>query len=451
MFALGEPVATVVVDITSCGAAVASNALGSRYDETSTCGRAKDAFAVAPAAASKLPNASVPGHFSLPPSNHGMPSFLGFERADNMDSMDFADERSDVILCCAFNEVTNLVAVAVSDFRIVMYTLQGAAQAPGRRRELKGHEKRVNDIAFECRGNVLVSASDDGTVVGWNTTSCSPTFRISLGYEVRSVALTSEGCVVAGLSDGTIHFWKISSSSHGSPQKIGVYEESHAEAITQIKFHPAQPRCMITASEDGLLCVFNTSATSEDDALLTIANANSSVRRFGLFGPGLNCAWCLTATETLALWRIDDDCDEIANFEDVRDTIRKTSGIAVDYLVECFYDAAKDTLALLAGDHVGGVHVFRVTQKGFAHLYSFPRGRRSHSSTVRCVAAARNAVLTGGDDGILCVWPRVSGHQATITGASAAAPSSGSPSRGGLAGRRAARGRPRMQVKHKPY
>ena len=146
MFALGEPVATVVVDITSCGAAVASNALGSRYDETSTLQTSRRCVQIAPAASNC--ERERPGHFGLPPSNHGMPSFLGFERADNMDSMDFADERSDVILCCAFNEVTNLVVCAIH--LVVMYTLQGAAQAPGRRRELKGHEKRVNDITFEC-------------------------------------------------------------------------------------------------------------------------------------------------------------------------------------------------------------------------------------------------------------------------------------------------------------
>ena len=80
-----------------------------------------------------------------------------------------------------------------------------------------------------------------------------------------------EGCVVAGLSGGTIHFGKYRRHRTVRLKDRGL--RNHAEAITQIKFHPAQPRCMITASEDGLLCVFNTSATSEDDALPTIANA----------------------------------------------------------------------------------------------------------------------------------------------------------------------------------
>lgn len=44
-----------------------------------------------------------------------------------------------------------------------------------------------------------------------------------------------------------------------------------------MKFHPSQPDSLATGSTDGLVCVFDISQTSEDDAILWTFNTESSV------------------------------------------------------------------------------------------------------------------------------------------------------------------------------
>ena len=206
------------------------------------------------------------------------------------------------------------------------------------------------------------------------------------------------------MENGSVQFW----TNAEAPKKFAAFVESHVEAVTQLSFHPLQPeKYIVSASEDGLLCVFDLSVgTREDDALLHVANAGSSISRFGFFGPGLSCVWCVTATETLALWRVDDDCDEIQHFKNIREEFRRLGLHRIDYLVECLYDAATCELSLLVGDHGGSMHLLRVTPQSVSPLYSFRRCQQGHTSTVRCITQTSFGLITGGDDGLLCVWPR---------------------------------------------
>lgn len=373
--------------------------------------------------------------------NHGNESY------DTDDDMDILKDDGHVILCSAYDDSTRTLAVALSDFRILLFEnkriSETVAVAPRAqllfKGDLRGLEDRVNDFVFHASGTSLISVSNDGHVVGWNLKTRSPTFRFRTDSPSRSVNIAplSSPCVVVGLEDGSIEFWDISSG----PRKVGTYDSSHAEAVTQIMFHPRQKQCMITASEDGLLCVFNISASCEDDALLSIANANSSIHKFGLFGPHLNCAWCLTATETLALWRIDADCDEIAEFEDARSLAHKSCGVEIDYFLECFTEPETNSLLLLGGDHTGKLHLFSVTPQGLALAFSLPASRYSHSSTVRCVAISNDSLMTGADDGILCVWPRaLRGIDKCGTGTSSDSSSSSRSSSGSGSGSRGAGG-----------
>ena len=45
----------------------------------------------------------------------------------------------------------------------------------------------------------------------------------------------------------------------------------------QVKFHPNKSDWLATGSTDGLVCVFDISQSSEEDALVTTLNSESSV------------------------------------------------------------------------------------------------------------------------------------------------------------------------------
>ena len=47
--------------------------------------------------------------------------------------------------------------------------------------------------------------------------------------------------------------------------------------VFQVKFHPTKPASLATGSTDGLVCVFDISQSSEEDALVTTLNSESSV------------------------------------------------------------------------------------------------------------------------------------------------------------------------------
>lgn len=60
---------------------------------------------------------------------------------------------------------------------------------------------------------------------------------------------------------------------------MGAYWESHSEEITQVRFHPRLADRLATGSADGLINVFDISASSEDDALEHCFNTESSVQQ----------------------------------------------------------------------------------------------------------------------------------------------------------------------------
>lgn len=67
--------------------------------------------------------------------------------------------------------------------------------------------------------------------------------------------------------------------------QLGCYEESHSQLVTDLIFHPEAPMQLVSASEDGLLCVFNVAAPNEDEAADTVVATEDAIRSIGLFGP----------------------------------------------------------------------------------------------------------------------------------------------------------------------
>lgn len=49
-------------------------------------------------------------------------------------------------------------------------------------------------------------------------------------------------------------------------------------------FHPQRPTTLVSGSEDGLVCVYDTGVAQADEALATIINAECPVRDLTFFG-----------------------------------------------------------------------------------------------------------------------------------------------------------------------
>jgi len=87
--------------------------------------------------------------------------------------------------------------------------------------------------------------------------------------------------------------------------QLGEYTDSHADSVTHIMFHPTAPTQILSASEDGLLCVFDMRAKVEDDALVTVIPTEGGCPlAVGTFGPKAAFAYCATDMGNVSLWNL---------------------------------------------------------------------------------------------------------------------------------------------------
>jgi len=62
---------------------------------------------------------------------------------------------------------------------------------------------------------------------------------------------------------------------------------------------------LASASEDGLVVLHDPPALTEKNALLSVVNVGSPVRRIGFFGPGYEGLYALTRNETMGCYHWD--------------------------------------------------------------------------------------------------------------------------------------------------
>ncbi|KAL8636658.1 MAG: hypothetical protein Q9228_005971, partial [Teloschistes exilis] len=65
--------------------------------------------------------------------------------------------------------------------------------------------------------------------------------------------------------------------SRATSQPLLQYVESHSDDVTELAFHPSQTSCLLSGSTDGLINLYDTTITDEDDALIQVFNHGSSI------------------------------------------------------------------------------------------------------------------------------------------------------------------------------
>ena len=96
----------------------------------------------------------------------------------------------------------------------------------------------------------------------------------------------------------------------------------------QLHFLPSSPSTLLSASTDGLVNIFNTSISDEDDALIQIINHGSAVHHANFLSEAE--IFALSSDEQLSVYRRtessdaevdDDDVPPALTFGDVRPTL----------------------------------------------------------------------------------------------------------------------------------
>ena len=251
-------------------------------------------------------------------------------------------EDGDWVLCLAGNEVQNLVACALSSGEIQLYdrnTFRLIHSLEGQNNddvENSGHI--LTEITFETfDANVIAATSTDGnmklfdirqhangtTLLGAasTATAASPVVQMKLPRpeeEALCLSIGFDGNIAAvGSNKGKIHFFDVRQSQ----QILGTYKQSHTNEVTKLCFQPttgsstssmlpsgtrSTTPLLLSGSEDGLACIFDTSQPTEDDALQNILTVQAPIREVGFFGPNSEAVYCLTGSESLQLYNIHD-------------------------------------------------------------------------------------------------------------------------------------------------
>jgi hypothetical protein len=295
--------------------------------------------------------------------------------------------------------------------------------------DLAGHSGPITDAHFALpeEPSLLHTSSADGTVRGWDVRS-GQTVEQYAAPRAEALCCHAGGALVAAGAGDRLLFW-----DRRTRKAAAAFADTHAQDVTQVRFHPTRPTTVVSASDDGLVAVFDTAGgLDEDEGFRAALNIGTAPARLGWYGPGSAKLWCCSGTESLHLWEWAAACDDdaaggsgaLGEALGARGQLAAGAAAAgpagsclaegVDYLIGCEYSAAGDQLYMSAGTGGGAAGVFPVLEP--------PRGAPAgtlafgapvavlaggHEEVVRSLlwpGAAGPLCLSGGEDARVCVW-----------------------------------------------
>ncbi len=179
----------------------------------------------------------------------------------------------------------------------VLTTLHQAVYSFNKLQHLQGHTSKVTFVSFSPDGEMLVSASDDGTVNLWGRKgTLSATFKgdgaASFSPDNQTLALVRD--------DNSLEFWH----RHGKAwsKNLQIFK-AHDSKITTVSFSPDN-QILATASADGIVKLWKWNSEAGIQALHTLKGHQGRVTSVS-FSP--NSQTLVTAGEdnTIKLWRSD--------------------------------------------------------------------------------------------------------------------------------------------------
>lgn len=188
-------------------------------------------------------------------------------------------------------------------------------------------------------------------------------------------------------------------------KRLGKYFCCHQNEITAVRFHDTNPDVLCTGSVDGLINVFNIAETSEEEALQTTINTESSVGKLNWHknACGPEIISCITNTNDFKLY----DClgDSIADFERSNITEAMKRKLSANCSLVGCHNVAGGDIFLLAGTNLEKGKIMRsllVKNKQLQPLANFEGNKQIIRESV--FNSMSNALVTGGESGIVTIW-----------------------------------------------
>ncbi|KAL2824175.1 WD40-repeat-containing domain protein [Aspergillus cavernicola] len=226
-----------------------------------------------------------------------------------------------------------------------------------------------------------------------STASCSETNHIVAGTE-----LLSHQAIVA--------FWDVRSPNQTHLQ----YVESHNDDVTELQYHPTRHNILLSGSTDGLVNIYDTTVTDEDEALVQVIN-HGSVHHAGFLNE--RTIYALSHDEVFSIHPATDPDDQTQEpdpiqFGDLRQPLQ------CEYIAQLCLGSQGPYIA--AGNKIDTridlIPLVPIPSWGFdeQNLWRLPGGHGEEIVRSVYVDEQNQSVLTCGEDGFVRAW-RPDGEQ----------------------------------------
>ncbi|KAJ5914999.1 hypothetical protein N7504_003882 [Penicillium tannophilum] len=199
----------------------------------------------------------------------------------------------------------------------------------------KAHDGGVTSLRSYAAGEsqLLATGGREGRVKLWDVRAGKTVMEVETmrNAPVLSIACNPEtNTIVAGTellsSQAVVAFWDIR-----SPQTPRLqYVESHNDDVTELQYHPTRNNILLSGSTDGLVNIYDTTVTDEDDALVQVIN-HGSVHHAGFLSE--STIFALSHDEQFSIHPATNPDDpgqepEPVDFDDLREPL------GVEYVVQ---------------------------------------------------------------------------------------------------------------------
>ncbi|OQE89851.1 hypothetical protein PENNAL_c0013G00422 [Penicillium nalgiovense] len=258
-----------------------------------------------------------------------------------------------------------------------------------------------------------VRAGNGSPVVEMETAKKSPVLSVACNPETNTIVAGTE--LVS--SQAVVAFWDIR-----SPQEFRLqYVESHNDDITehqtnhyigtlpvtggtQLQYHPTRSNILLSGSTDGLVNIYDTTVTDEDEALVQVIN-HGSVHHAGFLSE--RTIFALSHDEHFSVYPATDPDDasqepEPVHFGDVREPL------GCEYVAQLCVGAQGPYIA--AGNKIDNRLdlVPLVSSPSWKldrdNLWRLPRAHCEEVVRSVCLDEQSQSVFTCGEDGFVRAW-----------------------------------------------
>ncbi|KAL8842609.1 MAG: hypothetical protein Q9176_002566 [Flavoplaca citrina] len=245
------------------------------------------------------------------------------------------------------------------------------------------------------RDRLVLTAGRDGLVKCIDLRIRSTAFELSEAEKKPTILSTAcqEHLVVTGTelkdSQATITVWV-------SKKPLLQYVESHSDDITDLCFHPSRPSSLVSGSTDGLVNLFDTSVTDEDDALIQVFNHGSSISHSGFLSD--HEIYALSHDEIFSIYGTTgyDQAEApipTCALGDLRPHLQ------CEYVVDLISSESTGPVLDIIPLHHGSDWTFEL-----ANTLHLPHSHGEEIVRSLCFSRDGNTIFTAGEDGLIKAW-----------------------------------------------